>query len=149
MAATASNQQRIDLVREFNEDVFNGRDYDRMEEFQTEDYVQHGPMAGMEVRGTEEALQNLKVFHEAFPDLEATEELSFGGGEYVCTHYTYRGTHDGELMGIPPTGKRAEVPGIVINRFEGEKPAEAWVVVDFLAMVQQLGLVPPMDELAA
>jgi steroid delta-isomerase-like uncharacterized protein len=148
MAATASSEQRIDLVREFNEAVFNGRDYDRMEEFQTEDFVQHGPMAGMEVRGIEEAIQNMKVFHEAFSDLEGAEEFSFSDGEYVCTYYTYRGTHDGEFMGIPPTGKRAEVPGIVVNRFEEDKPTEAWVVVDFLALVQQLELVPPIDEMA-
>lgn len=148
MPATATSKQSIDLVRRFNSDVFNGRDYDRIPDFQADDYVQHGPMPGMELHGNE-SVETMRMFHAAFSDLEATEELAFGDGEYVCAYYTYRGTHDGEFMGIPATDVEAEVPGVTINRIEDGKIAETWVMADFLGLLQQVGVVPPMDELAA
>lgn len=149
MATTSSVEESIDIVRNSIRDVFNGREYDRAADYQAEDIVLHGPMPGQELRGIDAATENLQLFHGAFSDLEATEELSFGDGEYVCTRYTYRGTHDGDLMGIPPTDVEAEVPGITITRIEDGKIAEGWVVVDFLSLFQQLGLVPAMDEMAA
>ena len=144
MAATAT-ERNIDIVRQFNDDVFNGRDYDRVADFQAENYVQHGPVSGMEIRGSEAAMESMRTFHEAFSDLRSTEEFAFGDGEYVCTYYTYRGTHDGELMGIPPTDVEVEVPGVIVNRFEDGKVAEAWVLVDFLALLQQVGVAEPFQ----
>lgn len=150
MAATAPGTQSIDLVRQFTNDVFNGRDYDRIAELQTDDYVQYGPLTGMELHGTQEAIESMRMFHAAFSDLEATEKLQFSDevGEYVCTLYTYRGTHDGDFIGIPPTDVEAEIPGIVINRIEDGKIAEGWVLADFLGLLQQIGVVPPMHEVA-
>lgn len=148
MAATSIDQS-LRIVRDFNVSVFNNREYDKLPEIQTEDFVQHGPMTGQELHGSEEAIENLKLFHAAFPDLVATEEFAFNDGEYVCSHYTYRGTHDGDLMGIPPTGVEAEIPGTVINRLEDGRVAEAWVVVDFLGLFQQLGVVPAFEQMTA
>lgn len=151
MAATAADNRSFDLVRTFNDDVFNGREYDRMADILAEEYVQHGPMAGMELHGVEEATKSMRMFHDAFSDLEATEELAFSDetGEFVCTAYTYRGTHDGELMGIPPTDVEAEVQGMDIHRIEDGKIAEAWIQADFLALLEQIGVVPSMDDIAA
>lgn len=148
MAATSANQS-LDIVREFNETVFNNREYDRLPELQSEDYVQHGPLTGMELHGSEEALETMKMFHAAFSDLESTEELAFSDGEYVCTHYTYRGTHDGDFMGIPPTDRKGEINGTVINRIDDGQIAEAWIVVDFHGLLQQLEVVSALDDLAA
>lgn len=149
MAATATGKESIDLIRQFNRDVFNGRDYDRIADLQTESYVQHGPMTGMELHGTEESVETMRMFHAAFSDLEATEELSFSDGEYVCTYYTYRGTHDGEFVGIPATDVEVEVPGMVLNRIEDGKIAETWVMADFIGLFQQVGVVPAIDQLGA
>ena len=148
MSATAANAHSIDLVRQFNHDIFNGRDYSRMPELFAEDYVQHGPRAGMEIHGLEEYEEVLRMFHTAFSDLESTEEFVFGdgAGEFVCTVYTNRGTHDGELMGIPPTDVEVEVPGIAVHRVEDDKLAETWVVGDFHSLLQQIGVAPSMDE---
>ncbi len=55
---------------------------------------------------------------------------------------THTGTHAGDLMGIPPTGRRIEVSGITISRFAGGKIAEEWHQGDDLGMMQQLGVVP-------
>lgn len=151
MAVTTTSTQSIDLVRQFNSEVFNGRAYDRIDEFQTEDYVQHGPLTGMELHGSEESIETMRTFHAGFSDLEATQELAFSdeSGAYVCTMFTYAGTHDGEFLGIPATDEETEVQGVVINRIEGNQIAEAWIGVDFLGLLHQLDLVPSLDELAA
>ncbi|MCU4751122.1 ester cyclase [Halobacteria archaeon AArc-curdl1] len=151
MAATAANRQSLELVRRFTQDVFNDRQYDRIGDFQAEDYVQHGPMAGMELHGSDAALETMKMFHAAFSDLRASEELAFSddAGEYVCTAYTYRGTHDGEFMGISPTDVTADVRGMSIHRLEDGKIAEGWLHADFLSLLQQVGVVPAMDDIGA
>lgn len=149
MPATASAKQSIDIVRTFNEEVFNGRDYDLLTDVESETYRQHGPITGLEIEGVDQSLETMQLFHTAFPDLKATEEFAFSDGDYVCSRYTYTGTHNGEFMGIPATGKRVEVPGTVINLVEDGKIVEAWPTVDFLAVFQQLGVVPATEELAS
>lgn len=149
MAATATAPESIALVRQFNDDVFNGREYDRITDVRADDYVQHGPLPGQVIDDPAESLALLQALHGAFPDLEATEEFAFSDGELVCTHYIYRGTHDGAFMGMPPSGAEAEVRGTVINRIEDGKIAEAWIQVDLLGLFQAMGAIPSMDELAA
>lgn len=144
--ATTSIDQSLSIVREFNESVFNNREYDKLYDLQSEEYVQHGPMTDMELHGNDESLETMKMFHAAFSDLESTEEFAFSDGEYVCTHYTYRGTHDGDFMGIPPTDVKGEISGTVINHIEKGKIAETWVVVDLLGLLQQLEVVPALDN---
>ena len=149
MTATAAGSRSIDLVRRFNDDVYNGRQYDRITEYQSDEYVQHGPLSDMAIHGSEESLGMLRLFHGAFSDLTGTPEFSFSddAGQYVCSAYTYRGTHDGEFMGLAPTGIECEVRGVTINRIEDDTVAEAWFHVDLLGLMQQLDLAPPMDGL--
>lgn len=142
MATSASIEQSLETVRTFNETVFNDREYDELESVQADDYVQHGPMPGMELRGLEASLETMKQFHAAFSDLHATEEMAFSDGEYVCSFYTYTGTHDGDFMGLPATDESVSVRGIVINTVEDGKITEAWIVADFLALLQQVGTLP-------
>lgn len=149
MAATASSTQSIDIVRTFNDEVFNGRNYDRLSDIQSEQYVQHGPMHGMEFEGIAESLETMKLFHGAFSDLKAVEEFTFSDGDLVCTRYTWSGTHDGDLMGIPATGIEVELEGTVINRVEDGEIVETWTTGDFLGLFQQLGVVPSIDTLAS
>ena len=62
----------------------------------------------------------------------------------VATRWTGRGTHKGELMGIPPTGKQVTVSGITISHVKNGKVVEEWSNWDTLGMLQQLGVVPEM-----
>ena len=64
----------------------------------------------------------------------------------VATRLTISGTHQGEFMGIPPTGKQATMTSIVISRIEGGKIAEDWESADVLGFFQQLGVIPPPGE---
>ena len=149
MAATAAEKRSIGVVRDFNDHIFNDRQYDRIGEYQSEDYVQHGPFPDGEVYGNDESLETLQLFHSAFSDVHAEVVFRFGDGEYVCTRYHYTGTHDGPLMEIAPTDVECEVPGTVVNRIEDGKIAEAWVSLDLMGLLQQVGVVPEMAEISA
>ena len=79
----------------------------------------------------------------AFPDLHSTVEYLIAEGDMVVSRFTMRGTHQGEFIGIPPTGKQVKVTGMVIHRFADGKIVEYWVKWDVLGMMQQLGVIPP------
>ena len=64
----------------------------------------------------------------------------------MVTRWRGSGTHQGDLMGIAPTGNRVSFVGITINRFEGGKVTEEWQVFDALGMMQQLGAIPSPEE---
>jgi predicted ester cyclase len=74
--------------------------------------------------------------------LHFTVEDIIAEGDKVVARLTARGTQQGEFMGIPPTGKRATVTAIDINRMVGGKSVEHWLEMDTLGLLQQLGVVP-------
>ena len=87
--------------------------------------------------------QFFAMTHSAFPDFHSTLEDMFAEGDKVVQRFTARGTHKGEFMGIPPTGKQVTITGIAIHRITGGKIVEDWVNMDMLGMMVQLGVVPP------
>ena len=62
------------------------------------------------------------------------------------TRFTARGTHQGDWMGIAPTGKQVTIPGIAIHRITGGRIVENWLSMDMLGALQQLGVVPPLGQ---
>jgi predicted ester cyclase len=82
------------------------------------------------------------MFLAAFPDLHATTDDVIAEREKVVWRFTSTATHNGPFMGIPPTGKRGIVTGIVIFRLENSQIVEGWVNLDTLGLLQQLGVVP-------
>jgi steroid delta-isomerase-like uncharacterized protein len=79
--------------------------------------------------------------HRAFPDLQITAEDLIAEGDKVVARNTVTGTHQGEYMGLPPTGRSVTYDEIFIVRFAGGRIAETWGVVDVLAQLRQLGAV--------
>jgi steroid delta-isomerase-like uncharacterized protein len=134
------------LVRRSFEEVFNQGNLDAVEEIFAPDYVLHDPTSPEEIRGTEGIRGYVSMYRTAFPDLQQDIEDQFAEGEKVATRLIGRGTHQGELLGIPPTGNRVEAVGIVINRISGGKIAESWANYDALGMMQQLGVIPPPGQ---
>jgi predicted ester cyclase len=64
----------------------------------------------------------------------------------VVTRWTGRGTHQGEFMGVPPSGNRVEITGMTINRVSGSKISETWTIYDALGMMQQIGAMPSPED---
>ena len=78
----------------------------------------------------------------AISDLSFSIEEIIGEGDWVMARFTMRGTHKGVLHGIPATGKKIDIGGMMACRFVGGKFAEFWVYPDQLSMMQQLGVIP-------
>jgi predicted ester cyclase len=123
------------------EEVVNKGDLSLVDEFIAPSYIYHGPM-GMEYKGPAGLRQLITMFRTAFPDLHTTIDDMVAEGDKVATRITARGTHEGELMGIAPTGKKITFTGILITRWVGGKEVEAWEIPDMLGMMQQLGVMP-------
>jgi steroid delta-isomerase-like uncharacterized protein len=130
------------LQRRQTEEVFNKHNPDAVDEFFAPDYVSHNAPPGMP--NDREGLKALVAMYVgAFPDLKVTSDFQLAEGDKVVMRWTARGTHTGELMGIPATGKRIEMTGISIQRIAGGKIVEEWDESDQMGMMQQLGVVPP------
>jgi predicted ester cyclase len=80
--------------------------------------------------------------HRAFPDLHITIEDLIEDGDKVVSRNMVTGTHQGEYMGIPPTGRSVRYNEIFILRFIGGRIAETWGVVDVFSQMKQLGVIP-------
>ena len=105
------------------------------------DYVSHNP-AGANITGPQEYKQFISDLRTAFPDLRFIINDRFTKEDKVVARWTVHGTHKGEFMGIPPSGKEVTVTGIVIHRFAGDKIQETWEEYDALGMMQQIGVIP-------
>ena len=121
---------------------FNQRNLAVFNELCAPDLVFHN--ASTTIKGLEASMQVLSMLLTAFPDARFTVEDVIAEGDRVASRYTFRGTHQGDLMGIAPTGKQVTVTGIIINRIVDGKSAEGWLNFDALGMVQQLGALPAM-----
>jgi steroid delta-isomerase-like uncharacterized protein len=127
------------IIRRYYEQVFNERRHDLAEEFLTENITLHG--TGLPP-GLEAVKQWLTAFAAAFPDHHLTIEDLVADEDRVVARTTFTGTHQGELHGIPATGKTVAQPAITIFRLANGKIVEAWFVADNLGLMQQLGVIP-------
>ena len=82
------------------------------------------------------------MFRSAFPDLRMEAHEMVGEDDLVCARGTMSGTHKGEFMGMPPSGKRFEVEGFDMVRIRDGQMHEHWGVFDTMTMMQQLGAIP-------
>ena len=139
-----STEQNKTIIRRFFEEVHNSGKIDRLDELMVADYVNHDPSLPPELRhGRDAHRQLVLVFRGAFPDARGTIEDMIAEGDKVAARGTFRGTHRGELMGIPPTGKQVAFTWVHIYRIADGKLVEQWSVFDQMGLMQQLGMVPP------
>lgn len=85
----------------------------------------------------------IKMFRGAFPDLRLTIEDSLADRDRVVHRWSMTGTQQGQLMGLPATNKRMTWTGTTIVRMDNGQIVERWANVDVLAILQQMGVVPP------
>ncbi len=112
-------------------------------------YVNHDPASPDFGTGPEGVKQAVTLYRNAFPDLQLIIEHMTEADQFVTTRFTSRGTHKGDLRGIPPTDRSIHVDGIVIHRISRGRIAEGWVVWDALGLMQQLGVVPTLEKAKA
>jgi steroid delta-isomerase-like uncharacterized protein len=123
-------------------DLINAGDIDGFGELLAEDFVEHEEMPGLEP-SKEGVKQLFHMYRAAFPDLRMQVQDVLVSGHKAVARVRATGTHQGEFLGMPATGKSVDVQLIDITRFDDDGLAhEHWGVFDALAMMQQLGAVP-------
>ena len=137
---TDLREQNKALVRRFVDEIFLRRDFAAVDELLTEDFTPHtwGPMPpGRD--GLKEAITRVSA---GISDARMTVEDVIAEGDRVAVRLTSSAVQSGELMGMPPSGKRYEIGEIHIFRLRDGRVAEHWHQADFLGMMRQLGAVP-------
>ena len=138
-----SSEQNKTIVRRALEEPWTGN-LDVVDELIASDYIGHDPATPEPLRGPEGVKQFIATYLAAFPDARITVEEQLAEGDLVATRWSGRGTHEGELMGIEPTGKQATVSGLTISRLQGGKIVEEFQNWDTFGLMQQLGAVPAL-----
>jgi len=135
-----SNEENKAIAKQAVEAI-NAGDFALLESLVTPDGVDHAVPPGMSPT-RDSALQFLRMFRSAFPDLTYTGEDVIAEDDLVVQRSTARGTMKGDFLGMPATGKSATWAEIHIVRVKEGRIVEHWASVDQLGMLQQLGLAP-------
>ena len=137
-----STEQNKAIARRYIEELYNQKNLTIVDELNTPDFVLHNDATT--IQGLEAYKQLVSMYFTAFPDMHMIIEDQIAEGDIVAERVTISGTHRGDLMGIPPTGKQSTITAIYIIRFANGKGVEVWANTDVLGMLQQLGIIPGM-----
>jgi predicted ester cyclase len=135
-----STDQNKAIVHRIFDEVVNKGNLGVADELLAADYVNHDFPAP--APGAEGFKLVATMFRSAFPDIVVTFEDELAEGDKVVTRGRFEGTHKGEFMGIPATGRRVSIKYLDIWRLENGKCKENWVQMDLLGLMQQLGVIP-------
>jgi steroid delta-isomerase-like uncharacterized protein len=134
-----STEANKGIVRRYMQQVWNEGRRDLLEEFFGENPVHHG------IPGAP-GLEGLKAGYDdslnAFPDIQLTIDDEIAEDDRVAIRWTLKATHQGDLMGIPATGKEVTQSGTTIYRLADAKIVELWFLADNVSLMQQLGVMP-------
>ena len=135
-------QDNSTIVRRFIEETINQGRIDSAAQFVWEDVVEQVPLPG-QGPGLEGLKETLRGMRSAFPDLFFSVEEQIADGDKVLTRFEWTGTHRGEFVGIPATGRSVKVWGMVIDRLENSRIKDTRIIMDMLGLMMQLGVFPP------
>lgn len=126
-------------VRRWVDAGFNAHDVGAFDEYFATDLVNHAlpPEMPGGLAGTKLLAQ---MFFTAFPDITLQIKELVARDDRLLTYWSARGTHRGELMGIPPTEKQVTFSGMAVDRFEDDRSVEHWEIIDQLDLMTQLGV---------
>jgi steroid delta-isomerase-like uncharacterized protein len=128
------------LSRRFFDEVCNGRDLDVADEIVAADFVSHIPQSPA-AEGPEGVKVSVAVYQDALDGYWDVQEMH-SSGDRVFIRWIGRGTHVGDLNGIPATGAEIAVEALTMHRIADGRIAEDWTVWDALGLLQQIGAVP-------
>ncbi len=135
-----SAEENKTLIRRYRE-IHNKGNLDELDKIVAKDIVSHSALPGLPP-GLEGGKMAHNVFMAAFPDTHVTTDDLVAEGDKIVERFTATGTHKGEFMGAPPTGKKFQTGGMSVYRIANGKIVEHWGLDDALGLMQQLGMVP-------
>lgn len=130
-----------ELSRRIFQEVWNNKKLEAADELVASTYTHHDPQSPP-CNGLEQYKEFVRYYLNAFPDLHFDIDDVISDGETVVTRWTATGTHKGDVSGVPATGKRFSVTGMIFARVKDGKFVESWGIWDALGLMQQLGVVP-------
>ncbi len=136
------------IVHRYVEEGYNAGNLAVLDELCAPDLIYHDPPQPA-VRDLSAMKQLWTAQRAAFADLRVTIEDMVAEGDKVVKRFTLRGTHTGDFDGLPPTGKQFTLEGITIVRLADAKIQEIWEAYDMLGVLQQLGVIPQAEAVAA
>ena len=137
-----STEQNKELARRIVEEIFNQGNIGLTDELLASDFIEHEELPPGMPHDREGVKQITIMFRNAFPDFHATIDGIVAEGDTVVIRQTWSGTHEGEFMGIPPTGKSVSFGVIDMIRIAEGACLEHWGQMDSMRMMQQLGAIP-------
>jgi len=130
-----------EIVRKFVDEVITRGNMDAAAQYVWEDVVEQVPLPG-QGPGLDGLKDILRAMRAGFPDIVFSIEEQVAEGDKVVSRFEWTGTHGGEFLGIPATGRTVRVWGIVIDRLEDGRIKDTRILMDTLGMLGQLGVVP-------
>jgi predicted ester cyclase len=137
----SSSEDNKTVVRACFEEAVRGN-FDALPSIVSPDYVLH-PEG---IKGADGLAQMVESYRQAIAGLTVTIDQQFAEGDHVATRCTFRGRHEGELMGTAPTGRDVEFTGLTVSRCRDGRIEEEWEIVDVVSLLQQIGALPAMAE---
>jgi predicted ester cyclase len=142
MASETAVRSNIEIIREYTQRVFNEHNPDLASEYLTPEVKWHGGLLGT-VKGLANVTEMLRGFIGALPDLHAAEQDIVAAGETVAVRFVVEATHEGNLLGIEPTGRRVRWDAVDIYHLADGMIVEEWAGDDLAAILYQVGVYTP------
>lgn len=130
-----------EIVRSLMEEVFNEKNIEAADEFLVEDYSEYATGNGESFQSREEFKAGNADFFAAFPDLIVTEDGCIAEGNTVVYRHILTGTHEGEIMGVEPTGNEITLENAGVFRIENGRIVDLYLYADNISLMRQLGIV--------
>lgn len=137
-----SIDKRKAVVRRFIDEALNKGNIAICDEVLSTNYVFHAA-DGSVFNGPVAWKQYISAVRNGFPDIRCNFENIVCEGDILALRTTLTGTNTGSYRGMAPTGKKVAIQEGAFFRFEGDKPVEQWQFINHLALLQQLGALPP------
>ena len=137
-----SVEQNLSIVYRWVEEAWNQGDFSSSSMLYPATYVMHDVSTPAPVEGPQALAGFISVMRKAYPDLRMTVEQTIAEGEKVAWSFRVVGTQLSELMGIPPSGQKIDITGMVFSTFDHGKWVEDFTNWDQLGMLRQIGAIP-------
>jgi steroid delta-isomerase-like uncharacterized protein len=139
-----SSEANKTAINRLVDGFWNGGNAEVMNELFASSFVNHNPAAGS-APDKEGLIQTNIMVRSAFSDSELKVDDMIADGDKIAWRWTFHGKNTGSFAGMPPTGRTVTFSGIGIDRFVDGQIVERWAEIDFLGMLQQLGVVPTQE----
>jgi steroid delta-isomerase-like uncharacterized protein len=135
-------QDNAGIVRAFADEVISKGNIETASQYAWEDVVEQVPLPG-QGPGLDGLKDIIGAMRTGFPDIAFLIQEQIAENDKVASRFEWTGTHKGEFLGIPPTGRSVRVWGVVIDRLEDGRIKDTRIIMDTMGLMTQLGVLQP------